>query len=335
MATKTRWVKYFDLELKSVPKGTAVPPMEEILLKVKQEFDKNLCLDALVADSKTLRIQGMEIDSSDTRTATLLLCLADRNSEDKAVSGLDGSGLRILRKKKNEAGNVAAHVVISLSPVKPDFNTYRILIESVEHLSPSSVKPYLVRTIKKASEDKVVDDKGKEKDYYVQPVFTNHLSGELEYLMANGRIAQAKLLSEDYKDGVGETPSYIARKEHSLNLYMEKQKKDKKGKIKKESEKKQPSQQSIFSYFVQKLESSKDFDKLRLYFQYPDGKQQYAEISQEIDDSLEIALTKKDRIEVPYSGVSAVEKICGITQKKITDLMIKDRNKNINSNESK
>lgn len=160
--------------------------------------------------------------------ATVLIRASDKRSPEYGYSDTTSGALRLLSKTQHEGGDVAAHLVISLTPSEPD--TYIALLEGVSGVSNRNVLSAINRLLTDFYAENprhflfpdpggAKDRAGNIKEHEFKPRFKmqGHISDKLIYGIENGSIGDVELRNNSLHSIVGNDP-FITSKSFRLTL---------------------------------------------------------------------------------------------------------------------
>jgi hypothetical protein len=149
--------------------------------------------------------------------AVVLVRSTDRRSPEYGYSNVNNGALRLFDKEDDEGGDVAAHIVISLTPSEP--NTYITLVEGViglNHRNIISLFNNMMRQFNDRLPDRFQfpdpagarDRAGNLKLHSFKPRFKmmGHISDRLHHDLQNGTISNIELVNTHVRTTIGNDP---------------------------------------------------------------------------------------------------------------------------------
>lgn len=218
-----RVINFFDVVVTSRARGAPQPPMREVIEAIENVVEDGVFRVAGDRGGNLFHFIGPIAIDEGSNTATILIRSTDKRSPEYGYSDVQSGNLRVLRKGRNEGGDSAAHLVVSLSASDP--NTYICALEKVPGINYRVVRASLNKVLKQfyaANEDHFTypdpanarDREGniKLRSHKPQLAFEGHVSDELIDDLNNGSILNVELINKSLHERVGEDPYIVAEK---------------------------------------------------------------------------------------------------------------------------
>ena len=198
MSGSYRNVNFYDLVIKARAKLAPPPTLKDVYERCwRVAIDRNMHHEQ---EHKTVqyRLAAANIDNQHL-ILEMLIRRSDKNAPNAAYSSFQNGELRVIRKEKNEGGDIAAHLLISMQSHEP--NTYLCILEQTYGLSHSRVQRLLSNTVNQLCKHKNstdVDDEGALFDY-LHPSGNGKLTSFIPNIELRGYISED--LQRDLDEG--------------------------------------------------------------------------------------------------------------------------------------
>jgi hypothetical protein len=154
MKSNERTAKYYDCMVQSfsnrrIPGGHPLPPksFSDLLTQLQARLAVTQDLRSNRSRTETWHIADISINTAGTK-AVILINRSDRLGADQAISDPSAGEFLVAEKEDNQGNASSAHVVILLSPVKP--NTYLTVVEEATGISTRDIENLLTQMLNKS-----------------------------------------------------------------------------------------------------------------------------------------------------------------------------------------
>jgi|GEM_PF-5883371 len=182
----SRLVIFYGLSIAPVPLVGPKPDIDHCMMALRTKFKKGELFQLLDADSASIRVADMKVDTT-KRLAAILFQYSDKKVADPVFSDLTSGKLRQESKLTGEGVAISAHALISLIPTKPGGSEFQLLLEDVPGIGKTKIERFL-KTFLKLLLTSSYKDKSATKDVTTYPT------------LALSAFA-SKTLREDLEDG--------------------------------------------------------------------------------------------------------------------------------------
>jgi hypothetical protein len=226
-------VYYYDLIVGSRAGHARPPTLDEIVRTWEDYYTASEASLSHEGGSVVYRIGDLQVDRQE-QVVRLLIRKSDINAPDAAFSKLDTGEVRFARKGNDEGGDIAAHLLISLSPEQHTPHTHLCMLEGMAGISHRHVQPLLNTLIRHAChQDKyrfsypdpagARHRDGSEKRHPFQPKLElrGHTSDDLARDIERGQVNNLELVEAGAQGQFG-GDQYLAEDSYSLSVKVDK-----------------------------------------------------------------------------------------------------------------
>jgi hypothetical protein len=153
-----------------------------------------------------------------------LLALGDKDKAEPGFTDFVTGEVRIAHRRKNEAGGLSVHAVLSLKPTRQNGHLYRMVYEDVMGFGRTLIQGFLRSEFKIISDEQAITFKREgDKELKTRPMveLSGHASDKLKNSLKEGRLLHIELI--DYIDKVDfDEAKYISTARRDLSLSISK-----------------------------------------------------------------------------------------------------------------
>lgn len=173
-------------------------------------------------DKETVLYRIRDIKTYQNRYLGMLISCGDKNSSDPCFENFDNGTIEPVKKKDNQGGSHAGHIVIDTQSKITDKPIYDIVLEKVPGLYPSKVQMFLRHEIKAALEGKFdyKDVSGKKKQYTTTIEIDGNSSHTIREALQHGRLKHVSLVGHKAKQDGHDEESYVAEEIQQIGMKM-------------------------------------------------------------------------------------------------------------------
>jgi|GEM_PF-5225572 len=238
-------------------------------------------------DKGTVLYRIRDIKTYQDRYLGMLISCGDKNSSDPCFENFESGAIEPIKKKDNQGGSHAGHIVIDTQPKVADKPIYDMVLEKVPGLYPSKVQMFLRHEIKAALEKKLIyeDVSGKKKEFTTTIEIDGNSSHTIREALQDGQLKYVSLVGHKVKQDGHDEVSHVAEEIQQIGMKMLPGIKSDKA-------------VSFVEKQLQKLQSigNNDFDTMILRIETSQGVTKQATIDSETQNALEQAFYHQEQI---------------------------------------
>jgi len=173
-------------------------------------------------DKGTVLYTIRDMKTYQDRYLGMLISCGDKNSSDPCFENFDNGAIEPVKKKDNQGGSHAGHIVIDTTQKLADKPIHNMVLEKVPGLYPSKIQMFLRHEIKAALDGKFdyTDASGKKKEYTTTMEIDGNSSHTVREALQHGRLKNVSLVGHKVKQDGHDEESYVAEETQQMGMKM-------------------------------------------------------------------------------------------------------------------
>lgn len=144
-----RYILYFDLAMVPHPSDAPALPLANFIPHLKKRCEDGKSFQVIDNERRVVRLSDIKAikTANGHPAAAMLFSLGDMDKAEPGFTNFLTGEVRIAKRRKNEAGGLSVHGVVSLPPIKKDGHLYRMVYEDVSGFGSNPNSKFLALRI--------------------------------------------------------------------------------------------------------------------------------------------------------------------------------------------